>query len=152
MRSNAGYAACRCRSMSARRHSASSASCKISPSSSCRPRLVSRYRSTTFSKNAGARFLAFSFVLMVCHPCLVQCHNVLQNLHRFRCCCYQLARPFPRRRPNCSMSQVAFGFGHLQNSSAQAAENCGPRKLSGSRAEKSCATAPFGHSNWFRAR
>src|ERR1035438_1944784 len=32
---------------------------------------------------------------------------------------------------------------HLASSSAQAAVNCGPHRLSGSSAENTCATAPF---------
>ncbi len=50
----------------------------------------------------------------------------------------------PKRKPNCSMSQVSCGRRHLPSSSAQAAVNCGPRKLSGSSAENRCATAPQG--------
>ena len=53
----------------------------------------------------------------------------------------------PRRSPNCSMSKVASAWRHLASSSAQAAANCGPRRLSGSSAENTCATAPFGHSS-----
>ena len=50
----------------------------------------------------------------------------------------------PRRRPNCSMSQVSCGYFHLPSSSAQAMWNCGPRRLSGSSEENTCAIAPFG--------
>ena len=46
----------------------------------------------------------------------------------------------PSRRPNCSMSQVSCGRCHLASSSNQAASNCGPRRLSGSSAENTCAT------------
>ena len=46
----------------------------------------------------------------------------------------------PNRRPNCSIAQVSSGRGHLQSSSHQAAENCGPRSA-GSSAEKSWARA-----------
>ena len=53
----------------------------------------------------------------------------------------------PRRSPNCSMSKVASAWRHLASSSHQAAANCGPRRLSGSSAENTCATAPFGHSS-----
>lgn len=53
----------------------------------------------------------------------------------------------PRRRPNCSMSHVSSPWRHLHSSSAQAAANCGPRRASGSSAENTIATAPFGHSS-----
>ncbi|MCY1310501.1 hypothetical protein D9M70_606970 [compost metagenome] len=42
----------------------------------------------------------------------------------------------PSRRPNLRFDSVASMFLQAQNSSAQAAWNCGPRKLSGSSAEK----------------
>ena len=45
------------------------------------------------------------------------------------------------------MSQVVFGVRHLASSSHQAASNCGPRKLSGSSAEKAARSAPFGQSS-----
>ena len=45
------------------------------------------------------------------------------------------------------MSQAASSLRHLPSSSHQAQSNCGPRKLSGSLAEKVCASAPFGHTS-----
>ena len=51
---------------------------------------------------------------------------------------------------NCNMSQASSARFHLANSSTQAASNCGPRRLSGSCAEKTCATAPLGQTNRLR--
>ena len=48
------------------------------------------------------------------------------------------------------MSQAASPFFHLASSSHQAQSNCGPRSDSGSLAEKSCATAPFGQTSRLR--
>ena len=42
----------------------------------------------------------------------------------------------PSRSPKRSMASVSAGLGQAQNSSAQAKWNCGPRRLSGSSAEK----------------
>jgi hypothetical protein len=53
----------------------------------------------------------------------------------------------PSRRPNCRLSKAASGWRHFASSSHQAASNCGPRSCSGSSAENTCATAPFGHSS-----
>ena len=48
------------------------------------------------------------------------------------------------------MSQVSRPFFHLASSSTQAASNCGPRRLSGSCAENTCATAPFSQTSRLR--
>jgi hypothetical protein len=48
------------------------------------------------------------------------------------------------------MSQAASPFVHFASSSDHAQSNCGPRRLSGSLAENTCATAPFGHTSRLR--
>ena len=50
----------------------------------------------------------------------------------------------PSRKPNCRLSHVSCARRHLPSSSHQAAANCGPRRLSGSSAENTCATVPLG--------
>jgi hypothetical protein len=52
----------------------------------------------------------------------------------------------PNRSPNCNISNAASAWRHFASSSAQAAWNCGPRRLSGSSAENVSATTPLGHS------
>jgi len=51
----------------------------------------------------------------------------------------------PSLRPSRSMANTSLGRRQAQNSSHQAAWNCGPRRLSASSAEKAWAVAPFGH-------
>ncbi|HYD88709.1 MAG TPA: hypothetical protein VEA80_14640 [Vitreimonas sp.] len=50
----------------------------------------------------------------------------------------------PMRRPMRRIASVSLGRGQMQNSSAHAASNCGPRRRSGSSAENAYATEPFG--------
>ncbi len=45
------------------------------------------------------------------------------------------------------MSNTSCAFFHLAASSHQAAENCGPRRLSGSSDENASATAPLAHTS-----
>jgi len=52
----------------------------------------------------------------------------------------------PSLSPIRNSASVASPSRQAQNSSAQAAANCGPLRLSGSSAEKACATAPFGNT------
>jgi hypothetical protein len=51
---------------------------------------------------------------------------------------------WPSRTPKLSMSHVGRSFVHAQISSHQAPSCCGPRRRSGSSAEKQRAVAPFG--------
>ena len=51
----------------------------------------------------------------------------------------------PRRIQNCSICQVSMSLFQAAVSSHHANSNCGPRRRSGSSAEKNCTCAPFSH-------
>jgi hypothetical protein len=53
----------------------------------------------------------------------------------------------PSLSPNIIVFQVSSSLAHTPISSHHAASNCGPRKLSGSSAENTYASAPFGHAS-----
>ena len=55
--------------------------------------------------------------------------------------------PLPAAARTAAWSQASSAFFHLASSSTQAASNCGPRRLSGSCAENTCAIAPFGQTS-----
>ena len=53
----------------------------------------------------------------------------------------------PSRNPMRRFDSAASGSAQAQSSSPQAQSNCGPRRLSGSKAEKRCACAPLGKTS-----
>ena len=53
----------------------------------------------------------------------------------------------PSLNPICSVSHTACPRSQAATSSHQATSNCGPRRLSGSSAEKTCASAPLSKLN-----
>ncbi len=144
MRLSSGGKATRARSIRSRGQSASGRSSSSSASSSCRPSRVPRYLPTTACKNPGARFAAFSTVAARVTAFRGSASSDLISFVGRGVVVTTCLGCRPSRSPNCSMSQVSCGRRHLQSSSHQAALNCGPRKDSGSSAEKSCAIAPFG--------
>src|SRR5690606_4515302 len=107
------------------------------------------FRSTAF-RNPAARLAAFSSVRM-----RVSVTSGLATSLRIRATSFGVVvRSCIGRRPslspNWSMSKHASASFHFATSSHHAASNCGPRKLSGSSEEKTCATAPLSHTSRLR--
>ena len=102
---------------------------------------------TTASRNAGARLRALATVAARVTAVFGSAISRLISAIGRGVVVMTCRGRSPRRSPNCNMSNVASAWRHLASSSHQAAANCGPRRLSGSSAENTCATAPLGHSS-----
>jgi hypothetical protein len=140
----------RAASMSALRQSAPSMSSIISPSNSRRWRGVPAQRSFSAATKSPARLCRLSQVAervtAVSDAASKRFRapigrGVVVTINRGRS---------PSRSACCRMASVSSGRVQKHNSSHQAASNCGPRRLSGSSAEKQNACAPFAHTRRLR--
>ena len=143
MRASGGALSIRARSIMSRDHRASARSSTIAPSISWRPSRVPPYFSSMARRKSGGRFAALARVVARVTTWAGSAISFFRSASGRGVVVTMTRGHSPRRSPNCSMSQTSCAWRHLAISSHHAASNCGPRRLSGSSAEKTCAMAPL---------